>query len=252
MRGCVRRRVGVSGRAEGYAYLFVLGLVALIGIGLAVVAQVWSTASQREREQELLFIGHQFRAAIRSYYDASPGAKQYPRSIADLLEDKRSPTVVRHLRRPYVDPMTGKNEWGLVRQGDWIVGVYSLSTAKPIKSALFAADDVAFADAATYADWRFIHQPGGPQQAGAPAGGAVSPNVTPQLVSTDPTAMPAGLPVAPTGQAAQTSPRSWDCTATLSSEMRQCERASSAPSALAACNQAAEARHKSCMERVTQ
>ena len=199
MKGRVRRRVDGSGRAGGYAYLFVLGLVALIGIGLAVVAQVWSTAGQREREQELLFTGHQFRAAIRSYYDASPGAKQYPRSIADLLEDKRSPTVVRHLRRPYVDPMTGKNEWGLVRQGDWIVGVYSLSTAKPIKSALFAADDVAFADAASYADWRFIHQPGGAQQAGAPAGGAVSPNVTPQRVSTDAPTLPAGAPVTPGG-----------------------------------------------------
>jgi hypothetical protein len=38
---------------QGYAYLALLGFVAVAGIGLAVLALVWSTASQREREREL-------------------------------------------------------------------------------------------------------------------------------------------------------------------------------------------------------
>jgi hypothetical protein len=48
----------------GFAYLVLLGFVAVAGIGLAALAQVWSTAAQREREAELLFIGHQSCLAL--------------------------------------------------------------------------------------------------------------------------------------------------------------------------------------------
>src|SRR5262249_9242669 len=99
-------------RARGFTYLAMLAAVAVIGIGLAAAGEVWSQARQREREQELLFAGNQFRQAIALYERRTPGgARRYPEKLADLLLDKRYPVVQRYLRRIYADPMTGKAEW---------------------------------------------------------------------------------------------------------------------------------------------
>ncbi|MCL5061183.1 MAG: type II secretion system GspH family protein, partial [Candidatus Thermoplasmatota archaeon] len=58
-----------SGKASqsGFAYLFALMLIALIGMGLAAAGTLWRTDSRRAREAELLFVGDQYRQAIRSY-----------------------------------------------------------------------------------------------------------------------------------------------------------------------------------------
>jgi hypothetical protein len=67
------------------------------------------------------------------YFQRSPGtAKRYPARLGDLLEDRRFLSRQRYLRRIYVDPMTGKAEWGLVQapQGG-VMGVYSLAEGKP-------------------------------------------------------------------------------------------------------------------------
>jgi len=109
-----------------------------------------------EKEKELLFIGGQFRKAINSYYESSPsGAKIYPASLEDLLLDRRYPNIKRHLRKLYLDPVTGTPEWGLVKQQGRIVGIYSLSTSEPIKVAGFGADDQSFKGAASYRNWIF-------------------------------------------------------------------------------------------------
>ena len=152
---------GFTGLATGFTYLGVLIAVALAGLALAGAGTVWSTLSQREREAELLFVGDQYRRSIASYFDSSPGAKEYPRSLADLLEDRRSPAARRHLRKPFADPMAPQAEWGLVRIGDRVQGVYSTSGATPIKRAGFAAADESFAGASSYRDWRFIAIPSG-------------------------------------------------------------------------------------------
>lgn len=161
------RRIG--NRAEAaFTYVGVLLAVALAGAALAAAGVVWSSAAQREREAELLFVGDQYRRAIGSYVDASPGPKEYPRSLDELLEDRRLPVVRRHLRQPFRDPMTRDIDWGLVRAGERIQGVYSRSGARPIKRAGFAPVDESFAGAASYRDWRFVATPGrGPASAAA-------------------------------------------------------------------------------------
>lgn len=153
---------GKSPRSQrGLTYLAMLVAVAVIGVGLAATGIVWSQSRQREREQELLFIGNQFRQAIALYYQRTPGAvKRYPAKLEDLLEDKRYPNPQRYLRKIYVDPMTGRPEWGHVEAPDGgVMGVYSLSKAAPIKSGGFAARDQAFEGAATYSEWRFFYAP---------------------------------------------------------------------------------------------
>ena len=122
---------------RGFTYLGMLILVAIMGFGLAGFAELYSHAAQREKERELLFIGSQFRNAIESYYNKSPGAKVYPQKLDDLVEDKRFPMPQHHLRRVYRDPMTGKAEWGMRSVQDepdstsWgrqnVYDVYSLS-----------------------------------------------------------------------------------------------------------------------------
>lgn len=155
-------------RQAGFTLMGVLFLVAVLGVGLAALGTVWTSASQREKEAELLFIGGQYRRAIQSYYLATPGAdKRYPPNLADLTEDHRFPNVVRHLRKLYPDPITGSPEWGVVRREGGIAGVYSLSKAEPHKRANFSKDNAAFENAARYADWIFT-PPTSPQESPLP------------------------------------------------------------------------------------
>jgi type II secretory pathway pseudopilin PulG len=141
--------------SRGFTYLTVLFIVALLGGGLALAGEMWHTAAQREKEAELLFIGHQYRSAIERYYLSGP-QRQYPRALEDLLKDARLPETRRYLRRVYADPMTGKAEWGLVKAPDGgILGVHSLSEEAPFKRAHFLRRDATFAGALKYSDWKF-------------------------------------------------------------------------------------------------
>jgi type II secretory pathway pseudopilin PulG len=159
----VRREQG------GFTYLTVLFIVAILGGGLALVGQMWQTVAKREKEAELLFIGHQYRKAIERYFLSGP-QRQYPRTLEELLKDPRRPGAERYLRKLYPDPVTGAAEWGLVKAPDGgILGVHSLSTDKPLKLAGFKLRDAGFERAQTYADWKFIHtMPATPAQPSAP------------------------------------------------------------------------------------
>lgn len=130
-------------------------LVTIMGFGLAAVGTYWHTVSQREKERELLFVGLQFRDALRSYAEKTPGKQQYPESLEQLLLDERTPALQRHLRRIYIDPLTGSDEWGLIRRAGRIIGVYSRARGTPLISAGFPEELKQFADAKRYADWRF-------------------------------------------------------------------------------------------------
>lgn len=151
----------VKRRQSGFTYLTLLFVVATMGAGLALTGEVWYTSVLREREAELLHIGNDYRKAIERYYLSGP--RQYPRDLADLLKDPRQPGIVRHLRKPYSDPVTGKEEWGLVRAPDGgIAGVHSLSEDKPLKSGGFSVRDREFEAKPKYSDWKFVYTPAVP------------------------------------------------------------------------------------------
>jgi type II secretory pathway pseudopilin PulG len=158
--------------ARGFAYVLVLIWLALAVIALAAVAEVWTTASLRDKEAELLFVGDQFRSAIGRYYERNTGRdERFPKTLEVLLEDPNQAVVTRHLRKIYVDPMTGKAEWGLVKNpAGGIMGVYSLASGKPIKQAGFDASNAQFGTAAAYSDWKFTYDAASATQAaGQPA-----------------------------------------------------------------------------------
>jgi type II secretory pathway pseudopilin PulG len=158
--------MATGSRERGFTYLSALLLVALSGLTLVAFAGAWSHAAQREKERELVFAGEQFRQAIALYYWRTPGgAHQYPKSLDDLLEDKRWPTTQRYLRRLYRDPITNTSDWGVVEApgAAGIMGVYSKSTDAPIRTTVFP-------EARNYTDWKFVFVPETPrvpaQQAG--------------------------------------------------------------------------------------
>ncbi len=145
-------------RVAGFTYLTILFVVAIMGLGLALTGEVWHTVALREKEAELLHVGSHYRKAIERYYLSGP--RQYPRALGDLLKDPRKPGTERYLRRLYADPLTGSDEWGIVKAPDGgVMGVYSRSEAKPIKAAGFKPAQQGFDKAETYADWKFIFTP---------------------------------------------------------------------------------------------
>lgn len=143
----------------GFTYIGVLAILSVMMIAMGAVAQIWHTQMQRENEQELLFIGHEFRAAIGRYQQES--GRGFPTSLQVLLgTDGDVKLNKRYLRRIYRDPFTGENTWGLVLANDGqIAGVYSLSDMKPYKQAEFAERDSTFEGKTKYSEWQFVYTP---------------------------------------------------------------------------------------------
>lgn len=164
---CAIRRGAWQCRQRGFGYLMVLFAVAAIGIGLASAGEVWRTASLREKEAQLLFVGHQFRLALASYRDRSPaGSPDTPATLDDLLLDRRFPTPVPHLRRLWRDPMTNSTDWMLVKPAGRITGIHTRHSGQPLRAS-HAPQDAALAGSTAYSQWVFEAEP--PRDAAAPA-----------------------------------------------------------------------------------
>lgn len=118
-------------RQHGFTYLGLLFAMALASAALAQIGQHWSGLLQRECERELIFRGQQIAAAIGSYH-ATPAVAEpaWPRGLDDLLEDRRAAVPQHHLRRAFIDPITGKADWVPILDdtGAWH-GVHSRSDA---------------------------------------------------------------------------------------------------------------------------
>ena len=161
---------------RGFTYIGLLAAVVILGLLLTIVARVWTTTVQREREAQLLWVGDAYRAAIGSYYRHGG---RYPETLQQLVTDDRSPVPLRHLRQLYPDPITGAVDWTLIPAPDGhISGVASRSLGVPIKRQGFQLVDAIFADTDCYCDWQFIFIPRRYGRPAAPAGTAPA-NPTP-------------------------------------------------------------------------
>ena len=170
----------------GFTYVGLIVLVAIIGLVGAATLKVDSLLRRAAAEEELLEIGAAFSQALKSYAEATPrGQPTYPPSLQELLKDPRSPAIRRHLRKIFVDPMTGKAEWGIVHAGSdtGVLAVYSLSKAKPLKVANFDARFANLENRQHISEWKFaalgqgVGQPGQPGQPGQNAAGALQPGI---------------------------------------------------------------------------
>lgn len=150
--------------ARGFSYLAILILLAVLQLVSAAALKHGAIDHRRAAEQALLETGAAFSAALRSYARVTPpGQSTAPGSLKDLLKDPRFPGTVRHLRRIYLDPLTGTDQWGLVREGDevddGIVAVFSRASGRPIKVANFDGRFIDFDRQRAYSDWKFVRPP---------------------------------------------------------------------------------------------
>jgi type II secretory pathway pseudopilin PulG len=192
-------------RQAGFTYVGMIVFVTIIGLVGAATLKVGALLARAEAENELLEIGAAFSDALASYARATPpGQPQQPPSLEALLRDPRFPNPRRHLRRIFVDPITGRAEWGLVRaaEGAPIMGVYSLSQAQPLKLANFDQRFVNFERKQHLSDWKFVATSQGLAAAAPGTAADTAPPAAPLFPQTPgaplaPPAPPAPLPSEP-------------------------------------------------------
>lgn len=198
-------RAGKGRRTQaGFTYFGVLFLLVLLGLGMAGTGEAWSVASKRARERELLWVGHQYARAIRAYHSQSPGVRQFPSRLEELVEDRRFPEPRRHLRNLYLDPVSLEPFEAVLSADGKIAGVHSRSDATPMKQDNFPVKYRDFKGSTRYSDWLFVADvPGAPRRPGAedpaaPAPGAPTTGGAPSTPGATPApgGAPAGAPAA--------------------------------------------------------
>jgi type II secretory pathway pseudopilin PulG len=100
-----------SSPEAGFMLVFVILLTSLILIALAVAAPIMARQLRRDKELESAQRAQQYVRAIRLYYRK---LKTYPATV-DALENTND---IRFLRKQYIDPLTGKNDWRLIHVGE--------------------------------------------------------------------------------------------------------------------------------------
>jgi type II secretory pathway pseudopilin PulG len=106
----VRFKVVRKREQGGYVLLGILFALTLLVIAIAAAAPRALTSAQRVKEGELVRRGEQYQIAIRRFYKKFG---RYPGNI-DQLENTNN---IRFLRRRYLDPLTGKDDWVAIQYG---------------------------------------------------------------------------------------------------------------------------------------
>lgn len=177
---------------QGFTYLGLIILVTVLGLVGAATLKIDSLLRRADKEAELLFVGAAFADALTSYAAATPaGQPTQPPSLKELLRDPRSPAVRRHLRKIYIDPMTGSTDWGIIwmADGKGVLGVYSKSPVQPLKIANFNPKLVGFEGKQHIYEWHFVGT--GPQ----PSVPAAGPQTPPPAPTAQPSLFPPAAPV---------------------------------------------------------
>jgi type II secretory pathway pseudopilin PulG len=145
----------------GFSYVGLLIALAIISLSAAATVQLGAIVYRRHAEEELIYIGLQYKRAIRSYFEAAPvGVPSTPPTrLEDLVRDPRFPGVKRHIRTIYNDPLTGKPDWVLIKSpdGKGFLGVRSRSKETPIRMENFPDEIFYFKNKTRYADWVFVY-----------------------------------------------------------------------------------------------
>ena len=153
-------------REQGYTFIEVIVVTAILLILASAVMPLAQVTSQRQREVELHRSLREMRTAIDKFKDAvdtgqiaasdlEPGNEGYPPDLETLVEgvsaaNDATGRKLKYLRRVPIDPMTNSMEWGLRSYQDkpdsasWggknVFDVYTKSTATAL-------------DGTKYRDW---------------------------------------------------------------------------------------------------
>lgn len=109
---------------NGFTYLVLLIVIAVMSVSLLALSEVWSKQAERRRQAEQRWVAEQYTNAIQSYYYSSrPGTRTHPNNVQQLLEDTRFSPPLRHLRSEFKTAFESDNPLRLVRDGSQIKGV---------------------------------------------------------------------------------------------------------------------------------
>lgn len=95
---------------EGYILIWVMFLLVAFTIAMSVAVPSVINEIQVDRERETMNRGKQYTRAIQLYYRKFHA---YPPNADALVKTQE----IRFLRRKYIDPITGKDDWKPVRYG---------------------------------------------------------------------------------------------------------------------------------------
>lgn len=95
---------------EGYILIWVMFLLVVFTIGLSVAVPRMISEIQLDRERETMNRGKQYIRAVQLYYRKFHA---YPPNVDALVKTQE----IRYLRRKYLDPVTGKDDWKPIRFG---------------------------------------------------------------------------------------------------------------------------------------
>lgn len=99
-------------RQSGYALLLVMFFLALLVLATVKVTPNVVTQVKREKEQQMIWRGHQYAIGISRYYAKT---HRFPTSLDDLYKPK---TGIRFMRQAYKDPTNSVDgEWRLIYVG---------------------------------------------------------------------------------------------------------------------------------------
>ncbi len=132
------------------------GWIALLVAAFAIALLLGTSGFQTyfSKEHRMIAAGNEIVAALKAYRDASPGtAKEFPLELADLKRDPRMLSEKIYLAALPVDPISQKQEWGVVRnKNNQVIGVHSLSSGTPtLLAKLFS-----LRGGEKYSDWKFL------------------------------------------------------------------------------------------------
>jgi len=172
----------------GYALLMVFLMAAIVALMLYQQLPRVAFETERDKEQLLVDRGEQYIRAIQLYYLANN--RRYPTSIDDLEKKEK-----RFLRRRYVDPYTGKDEWRIIHtNGGFLTDslVQKPPTAGDSQSQLAAntPGNTSPADGAPQVNAAVLQRPS--DRPLTPLSGFEQPTVAP-----DPSGQPGNAPNAP-------------------------------------------------------
>ena len=95
---------------DGYMLVAVIFMMAILVLSLAVAVPKVKASIQRDREEETMQRGKQYIRAVQLYYRKFHA---YPPNMDALVKTND----IRFLRKKYIDPTTGKDEWKPIMYG---------------------------------------------------------------------------------------------------------------------------------------
>lgn len=104
------RRTKRCSDQSGYLLLALVLALALLMVAAVALAPGIAQQIRRDREEELVHRGTQYARAIRRFY------KKFGR-YPNRLEELEGTNNIRFLRKRYPDPITGSDEWRVIRFG---------------------------------------------------------------------------------------------------------------------------------------